>query len=242
MAKATEPPPAHNRWWEEPESKRQEALAAHMRWCSWRESPDRQAEKRLQMSEPLVAALEAGLFCFWPYRYGRRPTEMICIAVPRPSIRTAEGTQHGRSRLILHHADKPAVSWKNGTHYWYWQGIRVWREVAENPSRLTSRYIVNTRNAERRRVLLEHLGYDRFLASAGAEIVQQDDYGKLWRTNFEMDGQPVTVVEVTNATQEPDGSYRHYFLRVPPGTRTARAAVAWTFGYESRNYALEAQT
>ena len=41
------------------------------------------------------------------------------------------------------------------------------------------------------------------------------------------------VVEVVNATPEPDGSYRHYFLQVPPGVRTAREAVAWTFGFES---------
>jgi Domain of unknown function (DUF6745) len=37
---------------------------------------------------------------------------------------------------------------------------------------------------------------------------------------------------VVSATAEPDGSHRRYFLRVPPSTRTARAAVAWTFGFE----------
>jgi hypothetical protein len=36
-------------------------------------------------------------------------------------------------------------------------------------------------------------------------------------------------VQVTNATPEPDGTHRAYWLRVPPGMRTARQAVAWTF-------------
>lgn len=38
---------------------------------------------------------------------------------------------------------------------------------------------------------------------------------------------------IVNATADPDGSYRHYFLHVPPHVRTAREAVAWTFGFES---------
>jgi hypothetical protein len=69
-------------------------------------------------------------------------------------------------------------------------------------------------------------------ADAGATLVQQDDYGKLWRTELRLDDEPVTVVEVTNATQEPDGSYRRYWLRVPPNVRSARHAVAWSFGFE----------
>ena len=47
-----------------------------------------------------------------------------------------------------------------------------------------------------------------------------------------LDGERAQVVEVVNATPEPDGSYRRYFLRVPPQVRTAREAVAWTFGFE----------
>ena len=48
------------------------------------------------------------------------------------------------------------------------------------------------------------------------QLLQQDDYGKLWRTTLPVDGEPLTVVEVVNATPEPDGTHRRYFLRVPP--------------------------
>jgi hypothetical protein len=50
------------------------------------------------------------------------------------------------------------------------------------------------------------------------------------------DDEPLQMVRVKNSTPEPDGSYKHYFLRVPPDIATARAAVAWTFGFSSDEY------
>jgi hypothetical protein len=52
----------------------------------------------------------------------------------------------------------------------------------------------------------------------------------------------VVLVEVTNSTPEPDGSVRTYFLRVPPTTTTARAAVAWTFGLGEVEYRPSTET
>lgn len=49
--------------------------------------------------------------------------------------------------------------------------------------------------------------------------------------------EPVVMVEVVNSTREPDGSRRTYHLRVPSTMRTAREAVAWTFGLRSWQYA-----
>jgi hypothetical protein len=49
------------------------------------------------------------------------------------------------------------------------------------------------------------------------------------------DGERVQLVEVVNATAEPDGSYRRYLLRVPPTACTARQAVGWTFGFDNAN-------
>jgi hypothetical protein len=44
------------------------------------------------------------------------------------------------------------------------------------------------------------------------------------------------MVHVVNKTPEPDGSYKDYFLCVPPTMRTAREAVAWTFGLDADAY------
>jgi hypothetical protein len=50
------------------------------------------------------------------------------------------------------------------------------------------------------------------------------------------------MVEVINATPEPDGSRKRYWLRVPPYMRTAREAVAWTFGLSGKEYAPDKET
>jgi len=50
------------------------------------------------------------------------------------------------------------------------------------------------------------------------------------------------MVEVRNSTPEPDGSRRTYFLRVPPTMRTAREAVAWTFGLGAVDYRPAVET
>jgi hypothetical protein len=213
------------------------------RWHRWNASQERQAAVRVQLAEPLVEAVESGLLAFfWLSKRDRsRRYTHVCLAVPRPRLLT-EGT--GRAGpLELHAWDEPAVCWSGGPAYWYWRGVRIWRELAEHPARLTARYIVRQRNIERRRILLERLGYEHFLASAGAELAQQDDFGRLWKTELHLDDEPITVVEVTNATQEPDGSHRRYFLRVPPNARTAQEAVAWTFGFDDpHEYQLAAES
>jgi hypothetical protein len=70
--------------------------------------------------------------------------------------------------------------------------------------------------------------------------MQADDYGKLWRCELPGD-EPLVMVEVVNATPEPDGTSATYLLRVPPTTRTAKQAVAWTFGMTADDYHPAAQ-
>jgi hypothetical protein len=44
------------------------------------------------------------------------------------------------------------------------------------------------------------------------------------------------VVKVLNGTPEPDGTRKLYFLTVPPGTKTCKEAIAWTFGVDAKDY------
>jgi len=39
-----------------------------------------------------------------------------------------------------------------------------------------------------------------------------------------------------DVTPEPDGTYKQYFLQVPPTVRSARQAVAWTYGLTEHEY------
>jgi hypothetical protein len=180
----------------------------------------------------LLEAAEAGVMGWWP-------ANGAIVAVPRPALRIEAG--------VLHRWDgQPAVSWANGRSYYFWRGVHMTERVGCAPDGLTGGRIRHTSNAERRRVMIERYGTERFLRDVGSELIAQDDLGRLWRTPRPVgrnEQEPLALVEVVNSTQEPDGSYRHYFLRVPPTTRTARAAVAWTFGFDSAaDYLVTLQT
>jgi hypothetical protein len=135
----------------------------------------------------------------------------------------------------LHHGDGPALAYPDGWALFAWRGMPIPARVAEQLSSLTVAMIRDEANAEVRRVMLEHFGFERYLRESGAERLHQDETGVLWRVDLPGD-EPLVMVEVVNSTPEPDGTHRTYFLRVPPDTRTARAGVAWTFGLSEEEY------
>ena len=64
--------------------------------------------------------------------------------------------------------------------------------------------------------MVDVIGFENLArAASGGEPAQQDDYGRLWRLGPLLDDEEYVAVEVVNSTPEPDGSFRHYFLRVP---------------------------
>ena len=90
-------------------------------------------------------------------------------------------------------------------------------------------------------VLIDRYGYARYLKDADAIVIDRDECGTLYMCTFP-DDEPLKMVEVKNATPEPDGSFRTYFLRVPPQMVGARQSVAWTFGMSEREYSPDIQT
>ena len=136
----------------------------------------------------------------------------------------------------LHCESGPALSYPDGWSIYAVHGVRVPERVIISPSSLSAREIQDERNAEVRRVMIERFGQERFLLESGAREIHRDDFGVLFRQELP-DDEPLVMVKVVNSTAEPDGSFKDYFLRVPPGTRTARAAVAWTFDVPAEDYA-----
>ncbi|WP_432975740.1 DUF6745 domain-containing protein [Dactylosporangium sp. CA-233914] len=165
---------------------------------------------------------------WWPYAN-------VAILTDRPDALHRDNI--GR----LHAADAPALHYSDGYALHAWRGMPIPSDLVDRLSSLTYRQIADERNAELRRVMLEHFGYERYLREAGAHRVAQDETGTLWRLNF-ADDEPLVMVEVINSTPEPDGTSRVYWLRVPPATRTAREGVAWTFGLTEAEYRPLIQT
>jgi hypothetical protein len=135
----------------------------------------------------------------------------------------------------LDRGDGPALAYPDGFALYAWRGMPVPAAFLAELGSLTPERIRSEENAELRRVMLEHYGYERYLADSGARPLHRDETGTLWRIDLDGD-EPVVMVEVLNSTPEPDGSRRTYWLRVPPSTRTARQGVAWTFGLQPEVY------
>lgn len=89
--------------------------------------------------------------------------------------------------------------------------------------------------------MLERYGPSKYLLDSGAKQVHRDGCGRLYRKDMAGD-EPLVMVRVTNSSPEPDGTFREYFLRVPPTTQTAREAVAWTFGLTAEKYRPSVET
>jgi hypothetical protein len=142
----------------------------------------------------------------------------------------------------LHATGGPALRFAGGFEIYAIHGVRVEPWVVNEPDRLTAATISAQRNSEVRRVLMERYGTARYLDESGAEIVARDAYGILYRVRSEHGGEPMLLLKVRNATPEPDGTWKDYFLRVPPGMRTAHEAVAWTFGLDAAGYAPRVET
>jgi hypothetical protein len=141
----------------------------------------------------------------------------------------------------LHNDAGPAIAFRDGWALYYVHGVRVTRQIVERPETLTVAQIAGEANVEVRRVMIDRFGQDRYLTAAGARQVHTDDWGTLWRVDFP-DDESLVMVEVLNATAEPDGSFKTYFLRVDPLCRTAREAVAWTFAETADDYQPAMQT
>jgi hypothetical protein len=174
--------------------------------------------------ERLIGLLEAVRVAGWWW-----PFERAVIMTERPLVLHLD--RQGR----LHRPDGPAFAYPDGFALHAWHGLRVPARLIAQLPRLRVEHIQTEANVELRRVMLEHYGFDRYLRDAGATQVHQDDTGTLWRAEFD-DDQPLVMIEVVNATPEPDGTHRSYWLRVPPTIGSAREAVAWTFGLNADQY------
>lgn len=134
-----------------------------------------------------------------------------------------------------HNPKGPALTYSDGLRIYSWRGVVISSDLIEKPESITCQRINAEKNAEMRRVLMDIYGESKYLMDSNATKVDESSYGTLFRLPINLD-EALVMVRVRNSTPEPDGSYKFYYLRVPPTTTTAKQAVAWTFGLEENQY------
>lgn len=156
--------------------------------------------------------------------------EKVVFICDRPAL------LHIDEEARLHSGDGESVRYRDGYAIYSWRGRTVPARVIVAPETLTVGDILDEDNIEVRQVMLDRFGIERFVHEAGATKKDESSFGTLWMKGLPGEGELRAWVEVINSTSEPDGTYKHYFLRVPPNTVTAKQGVAWTFGLESHDY------
>lgn len=156
------------------------------------------------------------------------PHERVCWLVRRPTLLRSDA--NGR----LHAADGPALRFGADTAVYAWKGVIIPGRLIERPDLIDVRAIDAAHDPQIRRCMIDILTPEKFIEQGGAHRVAEDETGVLWRQRWRWEAW--AAVEVVNGTPEPDGTYRHYFLQVPPTVRTPREAVAWSYGLSERQY------
>lgn len=190
------------------------ADCARQNGCNLSES----VEKTLGMWVHLLTSATAYLFC-----------ENCCFVYSKPV------ELHFDDRWRLHCQNGPAIGFRDHTVSFMWHGVEVDEKYIKNPRSLKMKNIMEEGNIEVRRALIDIYGLEDFIRHSGAKTIHEDDCGVLYQKEMFGD-EPLVVVKVYNSTPEPDGSIKAYFLRVPPQTRTAREAVAWSFNMNEDDY------
>ena len=159
-----------------------------------------------------------------------QPHLHTCWLAERPNL--LRGDAGGR----LHSASGPALRYPDGWSVWAWKDVEVPSDIIEQPDTITLASIDGESNVQVRRCMIEIMTPQRYVALGGAVRVAEDETGILWRKAW-LASDAWAAVEVINATPEPDGTRKHFFLQVPANLHTAREAVAWTYGLRANIYA-----
>lgn len=185
---------------------------------------------RLQQIPPgMAATCELARNGFWMF-----PMKKVCFISDRPEFYRLNSSNE------LHCPDGPAIQFTDGFKVWAIEGIALTEQIVMRPETLTGQQIIDENNVEIRRIMIERLGIEPFLKSVKAQQISVCSVNGreclLYQYKEQRDDEPVAALKVINATSEPDGSYREYWLRVPPWMIDALEAVAWTFEMQPHEY------
>jgi hypothetical protein len=130
-----------------------------------------------------------------------------------------------------------------GSFYFYFNGVMIPPKFHKNPESLTIEEIFSHPNTEVRRVGLEIYGIERLDNENHFKVLDERSDGyKLLKIKIPGCRIDSTFVKVYNATPEIDGTYKCYFLSVPPDMKTVKEAIAWTFRMDEEEYSPQIET
>jgi hypothetical protein len=166
----------------------------------------------------------------------------LCAMADRPAaVRTEPLPLSWHGELRLHHADGPAIGYRDGYAVHVLHGTPVPAWVITGPS---AELISREPNVEVRRSAIERVGWSAYIEQAGlTPVAACADPGNpgselcLYDVPAQPWSPPARLLVVVNGTPEPDGQHRRYGLSVPPELDDPVAAAGWSYGLTAAQYA-----
>jgi len=118
----------------------------------------------------------------------------------------------------------------------WWHGVEIDERMAWTPEKLMINDVWDEPNLEKRRVMIDRMGYGRFFREANAELLDIDeDAGgerqllrvQLPETDQWRREEPIVCLAVACPSTD-----RRYLLRVPPNIQSCHAGAAWLAGFD----------
>ena len=128
----------------------------------------------------------------------------------------------------------------HGSIFYYYEGIRIpanFHRAVSDPDLLSVGDVLGHPNSECRYVGVKIIGHERIVSSSGSVLLDRCNLSgmELFSVSGIFSG-PVLFLKVINSTPESDGSFKNYYLCVPPTMSSCKEAVSWTFGMSSDDY------
>jgi hypothetical protein len=142
--------------------------------------------------------------------------ENICLVCDRPQV------LRFNSRHRLHAEGTPAIEYADGYGIYVYEGVRLPKEYELPLEQWQSNWLLQEKNADLRRVLIQGIGYDRLCQELQAvELDAWREYS-LIRIDSQVDVEPIYLLKMIC----PSTASIHA-ARVPPEITTAREAIRW---------------
>ncbi|BAZ10689.1 hypothetical protein NIES4071_25120 [Calothrix sp. NIES-4071] len=184
-------------------------------------------EKQWQLLKDLVQ------YCGWIMYY-----KNICFICERPIKLLFD------SENRLHAEGEAAIKFADGFKVYAYQGVILPNKYGEVfTDEWKAQWLVEERNAELRRVLIQGIGYERIYRELGAiELDTWQEYTLLKVDNYvELDDDGSSLQEPMCLLKMVCPSTGHvHMLRVPPDMSSAREAIGWVnWGVEPKDFAVQ---
>lgn len=116
----------------------------------------------IQSCKPLEGLMELSKVCGW-----WAPFDTCVILQHRHEELHLD--QEGR----LHREDGPAIRYRDGYSVWAINGLRVTEQIVMRPETLTVDQIHGEQNLEIQAIMVERLGWDKYIAMSGAKLLDR---------------------------------------------------------------------